>query len=221
MPILERMQKPAHTLEALKSLQTLIATKIEDSHRRDDANIAIERMRGQASNGKVSKGHIGIILELLCLEESARLDDLIEDLSSVSALLYEWDADSAETIMKFFGAFSDATLEWGSTPDIWRAVMAPNQEGNLLERAAVAAGKLTPNRLKKLLERADSGQVFSPEEAEALSSWWDQFRTTLRLAVRREKRGFYLCTGSSAAQLAVLAYEEDEDEDEAGDEDDD
>lgn len=207
LPVLERMLKPSQTLEGMKSLRAL-ATSIEDSVRREDATGAIERMSGQAANGKVAKGPIGIVLELLCMEESARLDDAMEEFLSTAPLLYAWNAQHAETLMRFFSSLCDATLPWASTQEVWRAVVAPEA----LHDAARAASELTPRELRKLLEQADGGDVFSPEQAAEIANWWDQFRTTLRLAWRQE-RGFYLCTGSTAAQRAALAHEDEEEDD--------
>lgn len=185
-PLMER----ARTSDGLVAIQELraVLTGLSDKDRRDDSLTQLERVDVAVQSGRWHRSAAGYILEYSCVEEATKLPDYLPMLSSIIEFVYLWNEEHAEHIYQFFSFLSDLTIHWASPQDTWRAVVSPD----MLVAPAEAFDALTPRSFRKLLEEAENGDVFSPEEAAELAEWWGEFRKMFRLARRQDNMGLYV-----------------------------
>lgn len=174
-------------VEAVPKLRAFLMG-IGEGERRDDALNQLDRVEVAVQGGRWQSNASGMILEASCVDAVEEVPDLMSMLQTCSPFLYEWNEDHAETVTRFFGFLSDHTIRWASPPDTWRAIVAPEHLGGIQE----AMSALTPRELRKLMEAAEDGNVFSVDEAREFSQWWEAIRKVLRTASRLE-HGFYIC----------------------------
>ena len=172
---------------AIPKLRALLMG-IGEGEVRDDALNQLDRVEVAVQGNRWQTNASGMILEAACVDAIESVPDLMPMLQTCSPFLYEWNEDHAETVMRFFGFLSDHTVRWASPPDTWRAIVGPEE----LTAVQEAMGALTPRELRKLLEAAEEGDVFSVDEAREFSHWWEAVRKVLRTASRLEQ-GFYIC----------------------------
>lgn len=191
LPLVERARKSSTSRIAMAELKTFL-TGLKDKGRREESLTHFERLDAAVQGSRWHRGAAGAILEAGCVDETAKLPDLIAVFRSCSDMFYGWNADHGETLHRFWSFLGDHTIPWASPPDTWRGVLAPTELGPIAD----VANALTPRDLRKMLTDADRGEVFSPEDAEALSEWWSEMRRIVRLANRQEQ-GMMVCLKQS------------------------
>jgi len=181
-----RLARPATAREPLDQLSAIIPS-LKEKSRREDANTHMEKIT-QFVDGNRSqyRDHLGHLFEAVCADNQARLPDLAPIMRSCSDYLYAWDAEKGETIYRFFAYLGDYTVDWASQASYWRAIVPPDA----LRAPAEAMDALNPTEMRKILETADNGEVFSREEAEQVAEWWTIFRKTARRAARADEALF-------------------------------
>ncbi len=186
LPLVERARDSAD-LQAVDEMRALVMG-VQDPNRRNDLMAQLDRIEVAVQSSRWHPSAAGLVLQGICVEEAASVQDLMSSLNAFSQLLYEWNTDHAEQVLTFFGFLSDRTLNWCSPADTWRAVIPPAD----LIAPAEALGALTPRQLRKLLIEAEDGDICSETEARAMSEWWETVRTAVR-AGSRAGEGFYIC----------------------------
>ncbi len=161
---------------------------IGDGDLREDALAQLERIEVAVSGNRWQSNAAGFVLEASCVDNAEEVADHAELLDTCSTFLYDWDGAHAETIFTFFGFLADHTVRWASPPDTWRAVVPPD----VLTDIGEAMNALTPRDMRKMLEGAEGGDVFSEDEAREFSVWWEAVRKAIRIANRLEE-GLYIC----------------------------
>lgn len=185
VPIVDRARKSSTARAAMADLRTFVAN-LRSREAREEAASHLERIDASVQSNRWHRSAAGQILEVSCVEELVRLPDHTATICACADMLYAWNPDHAELIYGFLVFLSDRTIPWASPADTWRAILPPDA----IEGIANAMNALTPRDLRKLLEEADGGSIFSPEEAEQIAAWWGEYRRIVRLAQRQE-RGLY------------------------------
>lgn len=182
-----RETRAKRSAEAVAKLRAFLMG-VPDNDVREDALVQLERIDVAVQGSRWQSNAAGMILEASCVENLESVPDLSPLLDTCSNFLYEWNEEHADTIYTFFGFLADHTIRWASPSDTWRAVVPPDRLGEIAE----AMGALTPREVRKMLESAEDGDVFSEDEAREFSAWWEAIRKAIRVAVRTES-GFYIC----------------------------
>ncbi len=192
LPMIERARRSTTSATAVEELRAFIMG-VGNGTRREDALTQLERIEVAVQSSRWHRSAAGHVLEAACVGDLEEIPDLMSMLESCSNFLYGWDQERAEVIYRFFGFLSDNTLLWASPGDTWRAAVAPES----LRDVADAMGALSPRDLRKLLENAEEGDVFSADEAREFSDWWGAIRKAIRMAVRTEQ-GLYISVREDA-----------------------
>jgi hypothetical protein len=187
LPLLDKAKQAPTRAQAILDLRTM-AQSIGDKNRREEALTHIDRLDGSLQNSRWNRNAAGQIIESMCVHRIARIPDHINDFRNLMEFLYKWNADHAETLYVFLAHLSDRTLLSATSPEAWRVVLDPSE----VVAPAEACRNLTHHDLKKMLENAEGGAVYSPEEALEMSEWWREFRTIIQAAAR-EENGIFLC----------------------------
>lgn len=182
-----REVRAKRSAEVVAQLRAFLMS-IGDSDLREDALGQLERIEVAVSGNRWQSNAAGFVLEASCVDNAETVPDLSGLLDTCSTFLYDWDESHAETIFTFFGFLSDHTVRWASPPDTWRAVVPPSN----LQDIGEAMNALTPRDMRKMLEGAEDGDVFSEDEAREFSAWWEAMRKGIRMANRLEE-GLYVC----------------------------
>ena len=191
LPLVERARTSAD-LAAVEELRALVMG-VPDGPRRNDLLAQLDRIDVAVQSGRWHASAAGLVLQGVCVDQTATTRDLMQNLQAFTQLLYDWNTDHAETLLTFFGFLSDRTLPWCSPSDTWRAVLPPES----LVAPAEALGALTPRQLRKLLIEAEDGDICSEPEARAMSEWWEAIRTAVRQGARTGE-GFYICVSHTS-----------------------
>lgn len=191
LPLVEQIRGGRDKADALNELRTFL-TGLKDKTRREDSLSQLERVEVAVQSSRWHRSAAGQILEFACVEEMTRTSDELERFRAGMDFIYLWDENHGEIIHRFLAFLGDHTLPWASPGDTWRAVISPTQIAEVFE----AFDALSPRALKKMLVNAEDGGVFSPEEAEAVSSWYGDVRRIVRLA-HRQDAGFFIAVRDS------------------------
>jgi len=186
MPLVERAITSAE-IDAVEEMRALVMG-ITDPQRRNVALSQVERIDVAVQSHRWHRSAAGHVLQATCVDDEARVQDLMPLLNSCSHFLYDWNEDHAEALYQFFACLSDRTLTWASPPNAWRAIVPPKE----LERPAEALDALTPRSLRKMLEGAEDGDVFSKDDARRIADWYEAMRKAVRIGTRTGG-GFFIC----------------------------
>jgi hypothetical protein len=184
-PLIDRAKKKSD-LAAAEELRALLMG-ISDDERRAEALVHHERLFVAMQSRQWKRTAAGHLLEASCVPKPEVVPDLMGELGNASNFLYDWNEDHAEQIFEFLAFLSDRTLGWASSPDTWRAVLAPSE----LATSFDAIDALSPRELRRILIEAEDGGVYAEEEALAIGNWWEALRKSVRIAARTDD-GLYV-----------------------------
>lgn len=166
---------------ALEELRVFVAN-VKERERRDEASSQLDRIAQAVQSNRWHQSAAGKLIDYACCEDLKPIPNFFESVPLWIDILYDWDVNNARAIHQFFNFLSEHTIIWASPQDRWRAAIGPDD----LEDATAAMAALTERQFAKLLSDAENGDIFEAEEAKELGTWWNELRSTVRLARRME-----------------------------------